>query len=56
MPTHLENVNIKLKLDFNRIQKNVNDRDMAISVDIEDCPDTTIVTVMLVDPITGRSL
>ena len=36
--------------------KNVNDRDMAISVDIEDCPDTTIVTVMLVDPITGRSL
>ena len=36
--------------------KNVNDRDMAISVDIEDSPDTTIVTVMLVDPITGRSL
>jgi hypothetical protein len=36
--------------------KNVNDRDMAISVDIEDCPGTIIVTVMLVDPITGRSL
>ena len=36
--------------------RTVNDRDMAISVDIEDCPDTTIVTVMLVDPITGRSL
>ena len=36
--------------------KNVNDRDMAISVDIEDCPDTNIVTVMLVDPITGRSV
>lgn len=26
----LENVNIKLKLDFNRIQKNVNDRDKEI--------------------------
>ena len=36
--------------------KNVNDRDMAISVDIEDCPETIIVTVMLVDPNTGRSL
>ena len=36
--------------------RNVNDRDMAISVDVEGCPDTTIVTVMLVDPITGRSL
>ena len=36
--------------------KNVKDRDMAISVDIEDCPETIIVTVMLVDPITGRSL
>lgn len=34
----------------------VNDRNMAISVDIEDCPDTIIVTVMLVDPISGRSL
>ena len=36
--------------------RDVNERDMAISVDIEDCPETIIVTVMLVDPITGRSL
>lgn len=36
--------------------KNVDDRDLAISVDIEDAPDTVIVTVMQIDPQTARNL
>jgi hypothetical protein len=36
--------------------KNVEDRDLAISVDIEDSPNAVIVTVMQIDPATARKL
>jgi hypothetical protein len=36
--------------------RNVNQRDIAISVDIEDSPIAVIVTVMLVDQLTGKNL
>lgn len=34
----------------------VEERDLAISVDIEDAPDTVIVTVMQIDPAIARKL
>ena len=36
--------------------KDVDERDLAISVDIEDAPTTVIVTIMQVDPETARTL
>lgn len=36
--------------------KNVDERDLAISVDIEDAPTTVIVTIMQIDPDTARKL
>lgn len=36
--------------------RDVDERDLAISVDIEDAPDAVIVTVMQIDPITARNI
>lgn len=36
--------------------KDVEERDLAISVDIEDAPTTIIVTIMQIDPETARKL
>jgi hypothetical protein len=36
--------------------RDVDDRDLAISVDIEEDPDVIIVTVMQIDPVTAKKL
>lgn len=36
--------------------RDVDERDLAISVDIEDAPDAVIITVMQIDPVTARKL